>query len=109
MLMPSRTLHLRNVMVLEARVASIDSRGSSSTRMDCEGRAVPSSTTETSRKCPGPKQLFPGFPNGCSESGVLQPVQRRVLPMTNREKQHEKGEKLHEKEKQCDRFESDRN
>ena len=91
----------------EVRVASIDYCASSATGMDCEGGAVSSSTTEISGICSGPVQLFPDFPNVCSESGVLQPVQRRVLPIINRENFHER-EKLHEVEKQCDRFESDR-
>ena len=68
----------------EARVASIVYCGSSSS--GCEGKAVSSSTTETSGNGSGPEQLFPGFSNVCSESGILHPVQWRVLPMINREK-----------------------
>ena len=62
---------------------------SHSTGMDCKGKVVYSSTTETSGNCSGQEQLFPGFSNVCSESGLLQPAQRRVLPMINGEKQHE--------------------
>ena len=68
--------------------------------MNYEGWAVSSSTKETSGKCFSPEQLYPGFPNVCSESGVLQPVQRRVLLLTNSEKEDEKGEKLND----VDRF-----
>ena len=50
----------------EARVTSIVSCGSSS--IGCEGKAVSSSTTETSGNCSAQEDLFPSFPNVCSES-----------------------------------------
>ena len=50
----------------EARVASIVLCSSSS--IGCEGKAVSSSTTETSGNCSAQEDLFPSFPNVCSES-----------------------------------------
>ena len=70
--------------------------------MDCEGRAVSFSRTGTSVICSGLEQLFPAFPNVCSESGVFQAVQRRVLPITNGEKLLEVNNNVRA------RFESDR-
>ena len=70
----------------EARVASIVLCSSCS--IGCEGKAVSSATTETSGNCSAQEDLFPGFPNACSESGILHPVQRWVLPMINRDKNY---------------------
>ena len=84
----------------EARVASIVSCGSSSS--GCEGKAVSSSTTETSGNGSGPEQLFPCFSNA-----------PRVVSYTQRNDEFcpwltERKEKLHEVEKQCDLLESDK-